>query len=87
MNEMTPVSAHRLLSSLCDKSIVFVCSRGSPCIGVGLKLGLSKVIICLFVCPKPPCVLCGLEYSMNDYNVRNIFLTSLSIPLKNFRKA
>ena len=32
MNERTPVSAYRLLSSPCDKSIVFVSSCGSPCI-------------------------------------------------------
>ena len=31
MNERTPVSAYRLLSSPCDKSIVFVSSRRSPC--------------------------------------------------------
>ena len=31
MNERTPVSAYGLLSSPCDKSIVFVSSRGSPC--------------------------------------------------------
>ena len=32
MNERTPVSAFRLLSSPCNKSIVFISSRGSPCI-------------------------------------------------------
>ena len=31
MNERKPVSAFRLLSSPCDKSIVFISSRGSPC--------------------------------------------------------
>ena len=31
MGERTPVSAYRLLSSPCDKSIVFISSRGSPC--------------------------------------------------------
>ena len=30
MNERTPVSAYRLLSSPCDRSIVFVSSRGTP---------------------------------------------------------
>ena len=32
MNERTPVSAYRLLSSPSNKSIVFISSRGSPCI-------------------------------------------------------
>ena len=32
MNERTPVLAYRLLSSPCNKSIVFISSRGSPCI-------------------------------------------------------
>ena len=31
MNKRAPVSAYRLLSNLCDKSIVFVSSRRSPC--------------------------------------------------------
>ena len=31
MNKKAPVSAYRLLSSPCDKSIVFVSSRRSPC--------------------------------------------------------
>ena len=50
LNERTHVSAYGLLSSPCDKSIVFVSSRGTPCIlyfplawGLRALLELSKL--------------------------------------------
>ena len=52
MNEKTPVSAYRLLSNQCDKSIVFVSSRGSPCmrkIDNGGKTGGERGIIMPFI--------------------------------------
>ena len=43
MNERTPVSAYRLLSSPCNKSIVFVSSRRSPCTyGMTMLIGDLK---------------------------------------------
>ena len=47
MNERTPVSAYRLLSSQCDKSIVFISSHGSSCI-FSLICFFDLLFICLY---------------------------------------
>ena len=44
MNERTPVSAYRMFSKPYDMSIVFVSSRGTPCI-------LNSGVFCIFLTP------------------------------------